>query len=401
MIISYYWPPLGGPGSLRPVKFSKYLPEFGITPTVLTRKNIAYHSIDEELIKDAGDIKTIRTESLDPARLLYLFGMRIYRPRIWQKPIKRSLNFPDHKIAWLPFAYNAGIKLDFDRIFVTAPPFSSFIIAYLIAKKTGKPLILDFRDAWIEFPFLPYTRLQKKFVAYWEKKLTDFAPLIIAVDENIKTSLIKRYPQIEKKISVIPNGYDPDDFMVSEKPDVFTIAYLGTVREERDPTNFLNAVEKLIEEKNLSPDDVEVKFIGHIEELFLNKIKKYTFTRVYGHLPYKKALKEFSSSHLALMTTTGSSYFFPSRQNEYLASHLPVIICGKSRGLHLLEYAFKRGYPGWFYGFNDIDGMKKKLIELYSAFKKGTILRGETPYRQYTRRALTEKLAGLIKRIPL
>ncbi|GAI50229.1 unnamed protein product, partial [marine sediment metagenome] len=147
LILSYYWPPLGGPGSLRPVKFSKYLSKFGVDPIILTRKNIAYHSIDNKLGDEVKNLKIIKTESPDPARLLYLMGMRIYHPRLWQRPIKQAINFPDHKLPWFPFAYNAGSKIDFDSIFVTAPPFSSFITGYYLAKKTGKPLIIDFRDA--------------------------------------------------------------------------------------------------------------------------------------------------------------------------------------------------------------------------------------------------------------
>ncbi|TET62903.1 MAG: hypothetical protein E3J47_02835 [Candidatus Stahlbacteria bacterium] len=400
LILTYYWPPLGGPGSLRPVKFSKHLSKFGVDPIILTRKNIAYHSIDNKLGDEVKNLKIIKTESPDPARLLYLMGMRIYHPRLWQRPIKQAINFPDHKLPWFPFAYNAGSKIDFDSIFVTAPPFSSFITGYYLAKKTGKPLIIDFRDAWLEFPFMPYKgKIKKKFVSYWEKKLTDFASLIITVDENIRNTLVEKYPQILDKIFVIPNGYDPDDFVITKKPDIFTISYLGTIREERNPINFLNGINELIEKGKIQKDDIKVKFIGHIEDYYLNKIKQYKFTDILGHLPYCRAIKEFSSSHIGLMITTGSAYFFPSRQNEYLASGLPIIVCGKSKGIHLLEAAFKKGYPGWIYEYNDIKGSKNKIYEIYQNFRKGKTIQGKTPYKKYTRENLTKKLVELIKKI--
>ena len=133
LLISYYWPPLGGPGSLRPVKFTKYLPDLGFEPIILTRKDIAYHSMDKELGKQVENAKIIRTESLDPARLLYLLGMRVYRPKPWQTPVKQVMNFPDHKILWLPFAFDTARKIDFDYVFVTAPPFSAFISAFAIS----------------------------------------------------------------------------------------------------------------------------------------------------------------------------------------------------------------------------------------------------------------------------
>lgn len=401
LIITYYWPPLGGPGSLRPVKFAKYLPRFGFDPIILTRKDIAYHSIDEELVQEIKNVKVIKTESLDPARILRLMGMKLYRPKSWQIPIKQGLNFPDNKLPWLPFAYDTGVKTEFDYILATAPPFSSFIIGYVIAKRTGKPFILDFRDAWLEFPFLPYkSKIKKKFVSYWEKKLTEFASLIITVDENIRNSLIKKYPQISNKVFVIPNGYDPDDFIVTDKPNIFTIAYLGTIREERKPQNFLKAISELISKGMVQQKNIKVKFIGHIEDSYLSKIEKYKFVDILGHLPYRRAINEFSSSHLGLMITTGSKYFFPSRQNEYLASGLPIIVCGKSKGIHLLENAFQKGYPGWIYDFNDIDGLKKTIYKIYQDFKNGEIIKGKTPYQEYTRENLTKKLVELIKQIP-
>ncbi len=397
LFISYYWPPCGGPGALRPVKFAKYLPHFGINPVILTRKNIAYHSHDPQLAQENTHIKVIKTESLDPARILYRLGMRHYRPRLWQKPLKRVTNFPDNKLPWSPFAYCAGMRMEFDCIFVTAPPFSAFITGYYLAMHKRKPLVLDFRDAWFEFPFLPYKgRMQKGFVAAWEKKVVEAASLIITVDENITEALTGRYPHVVHKITTIPNGYDPDDFVSTKKSSIFTIAHLGTVRKERDPRYVLEAVSELIATGLIKKNEVQVTFIGHVEEPYARSINKYPFTVATGHLPYAHGLHEFTTSHVGLMITTGSSYFFPSRQNEYLASGLPILVCGKSSGVHLITQAFSKGYPGWVYEYDDVRGMKEKILELYNDFKKNRIWKGETPYKELTRKNLTKKLAELI-----
>ncbi|MBN2621518.1 glycosyltransferase [candidate division WOR-3 bacterium] len=396
LMISYYWPPCGGPGALRPVKFAKYLPDYGIEPIVLTRKNIAYHSLDYELHHEVSLVRTIRTESLDPARLLYLAGMRSYKPRAWHIPLKQGLNFPDHKMPWLPFAFSAAKSLDFDSVYVTAPPFSAFLLGYEIAYASKKPLILDFRDSWLYFPFMPYQGfLQRSFVMFWEKKVTHAAHAIITVDDNIKDDLIKRYPDIAGRILVLPNGYDPDDFASVEKPPVFTLTYLGTVREERNPRTILDAVEQAI--KSYGIKDLRFVFIGHVEEKYRALMNRYSFVQIAGHLPYKKALRKFARSHCSVMITTGDTYFFPSRQNEYLASGLPIVVCGTSKGIHVLHKAFKQGYPGWIYDFNDVDGMTERIGELYQGFKKGKLLQGKTPNAHYTRRNLTGQLAGIIK----
>ena len=396
-MISYYWPPCGGPGALRPVKFAKYLSDNGIEPVVLTRKDIAYHTIDRELGNEIKDVRVIRTESFDPARLLYIAGMRRYNPRSWQRPIKQGLNFPDHKLPWFPFAYPASKNMDFDCIYVTAPPFSAFLLGYAIAYARRKPLILDFRDSWLQFPFMPYKGiLQRSFVHAWEKKVVHAAHAIIAVDENIKRDLVQRYPGIDQKTAVIPNGYDPMDLTHADRPTTFTLSYLGTVRKERDPNTILKAVHEAQEEYKIQ--DITFKFIGHIEKEFLQPIAHYPFVRILGHLPHTQALHDFAQSHCGIMITTGSTYFFPSRQNEYLASGLPLIVCGESKGLHLLEKAFTQGYPGWVFQYNDIEGMKKRIGMIYQDFKKGKVLKGKTPYTQYTRQNLTTQLAQIIKK---
>ena len=400
LLITYYWPPLGGPGSLRPVKFAKYMPEFGVKPIILTRKDIAYHSYDDELGKDIQNVEVRRTESLDPARVLFRLGMKKYAIQKWHGPIKQTINFPDNKTPWVPFAYAAGVKTDFDSILVSAPPFSAFITGYYLARRTGKPLIVDFRDAWLEFPFTPYKgMLQKRFVRHWEQKVVQHAQVIIVVDDNIKQALTSRYPAVSHKVHVIPNGFDPDDFVPVERPRAFTIAYLGTIRDERNPQNILDAIERFKSENSIEEGDISFKFIGHVEPRYVDLINQYNFTTAAGHLPYQQAIKEFCASHLAVLITTGSEYFFPSRQNEYLASGLPVVVCGESKGLHLLERAFKQGYPGWILDYDDIDGMSKRIADVYYKYKRGKVVKGVTPYKQYTRRNLTRRLAELVHKL--
>ncbi len=397
LLITYYWPPLGGPGALRPVKFAKYLPRFGFEPVVLTRKDIAYHSYDRDLGSDVEALQVIRTASLDPARLLYQFGMRRYVVKKWHGVVKQTVNFPDNKTPWIPFAYNAGKKIEFDYVLATAPPFSTFIAGYYLAKSTGKPFIADFRDAWLEFPFMPYRGdVQRKFVRHWEEKIVDYAHRVIVVDDNIRKALVQRYPDAASKMFVIPNGYDPDDFRDKELPEVFTLSYLGTIRGERNPDSILRATNHFAEEQHISADSMKLRFIGHIEEHFLDCMKKYAFVERTGHLSYKKAIKLFCDSHAAILITTGSEYFFPSRQNEYLASGLPIIVCGKSEGLHLLEDAFNMGYPGWIFDYDDIEGMASTIGEIYQKYKRGKVVEGKTPYAEYTRERLTKRLVEVI-----
>lgn len=398
LLISYYWPPCGGPGALRPVKFAKYLPRFGVQPTVLTRRPIAYHSLDPELIREVPATRVIATETLDPARVAYWLGIRRYRPRPWERPIKQALNFPDHKIFWLPFAYAAGRQCSGDAVFVTAPPFSSFIAGYLISRQQGVPLILDFRDAWLEFPFMPYAhRGQQQLVAWWEKKLIHAAQAITVVDEDLQHLLARKYPAAAKNISVLPNGYDPADFVGVVKPERFTIVYLGTIRAERDPSPVLRAIADLIRDGELPATGIKMVFIGQVEDKYRALIQSYPFVQLTGHLSYRAALQKFSTAHLAVMITTGSNLFFPSRQLEYLASGLPILVAGESHGVHRLAEAFARGYPGWILSYDDVAGIKERIWKVFQQYQAGKSITGIIPFPELTRERLSQKLAEIIK----
>jgi hypothetical protein len=171
------------------------------------------------------------------------------------------------------------------------------------------------------------------------------------------------------------------------------------MRDERNPKTIMSAIERFRDDNNIEEDNIRLRFIGHVEPKYLDLIKRYGFAKTTGHMPYQKAIKNFCASHLAILVTTGSEFFFPSRQNEYLASGLPVVVCGESKGLHLFENAFKQGYPGWIFDYHDIDGMSERISDVYKKYKKGKVVKGITPYKRYTRENLTRRLAELIHNV--
>lgn len=399
-MLCYYWPPLGGPGALRPVKFARYLPDFGVDPIVVTRRDIAYHSYDPDLAAEVPDTRTYRTETFDPARVMRLFGRTDYRPRRWQRPVKIALNFPDNKVGWIPFAYACCRRHRADAVFATAPPFSAFITAYYASRSTGLPLVVDFRDAWREFPFMRYHgRLQHSLVDHWERKVVTRADAITVVDADIARLLQNKYPDARNKIHVLPNGFDPADFTCFPSERIFTIAHLGTIRRERDPDVFLRAVDGLIREGRIPSSAIQVRFIGHVEPEYQSRIAQHRFAVMPGHLPHRTALRQLASAHVALLITTGDSYFFPSRQHEYLASGRPVLVCGISTATHVLTEAFRRGYPGTVVAGNAVPEIKRAILDWFERYHAGTLPQGVTPYQDITRTNVARQLAEIVKRI--
>ena len=162
LYIAYYFPPLGLSGVQRTLKFVKYLPSYGWKPTVLTVGPTGYYAFDESLLREIEEaqVDVIRTGSLDINRM-----MKGKRPvRMPSEGLRKILQFfgdlfliPDSKIGWKRKAVKAASELlrtkHFDAIVATAPPQTDFLIGYILKKRFKVPLVLDYRDAWLEYPF--------------------------------------------------------------------------------------------------------------------------------------------------------------------------------------------------------------------------------------------------------
>jgi glycosyltransferase involved in cell wall biosynthesis len=214
LLVTYYFPPLGGPGAIRPAKFCRYLPEFDWSTTALTVKDIAYYTHDRYLLEDVALSKIVASGSLDPARILYRLGKKSVKWTGSPSALAGILNLPDSKLGWLMPAVLKGLPLarSAQVILATAPPFTSLLVGLLLSRLTGRPLVADFRDSWLEFPFVPYTGIYQH-INYWlEREVARHAAHILAVSRAIEGDLCRRYPWLKDNMTVIPNGFDPSDF---------------------------------------------------------------------------------------------------------------------------------------------------------------------------------------------
>lgn len=222
LFLSYYAPPMGGSGVQRPVKFAKYLARLGWTVHWVCPKQGAYPYRDEGLTRDLDNdlIHLHRVGGGTPQHSImgkWIQSLYYALPANIAARLNSWLYFPDNKVGWAREALDTTLKLMWKHhiplIFVTAPPFSSFELAATVAEKTGAKLVMDLRDDWLENQFHHYANAARKAqMASLEKEMLSKADAITVINDSTRSSLMHRHPTLANRMSVLHNGYDPDDF---------------------------------------------------------------------------------------------------------------------------------------------------------------------------------------------
>lgn len=367
LFISYLFPPIGGSGVQRNLKYAKYLPTFGWQPLVITVKDIQYHQHDYSLLNEVSPKTPLfRTESIDPLRIAAVAsslrhrkireasssqnGTNEFHPPSKLLKIYRSMRdffaFPDMQIGWIPFAIFTGIKLthqhDYQLIFARSAPLSGTIATYILSKITRRPYILDFADGWTDDPHLSLpTRLHKKGHAWLERLIVGHANHVIVYSRDLAERFQARYPQLSERISILPNGYDPEDFEgitpASKKNDqIYRIVYMGSLYEHHT-TNFLTLLKALRDIPNEALQKLEVLFIGHVNLNVDDYIKQYALTPVVkflGYKPHAEALEYLASADATLLfIKDGDKTMVTGKLFEYIGIKRPIIAIIEPDGL--------------------------------------------------------------------
>lgn len=284
LLISYYFPPLGGAGVSRPLALFKNLPHFDIDVDILTVKNISYRTYEPELLKDLQTDRIYRTGSLDPQRILYLLGMR----KIKEKTISKGRSlidnfFPDSKIGWVKQAVKVGRVLvenkNYDLILSTSPPISTHLIGTKLSKEFSIPYIADFRDYWTSYKpedwFTNNRDIQKA-----KKLLEDICDS--ATDVTTVSEPIQKYLS---KGKVIFNSYDETRALLwNSSPDksYFYIGVLGTLDKLCPIEPLCQLLNKYREQDVESFQKIKVIQVGNINDpFFYNTLEKYKLTEIF------------------------------------------------------------------------------------------------------------------------
>ncbi len=427
LIVTYYFPPSGGPGVQRVLKFVKYLPEFGWQPVVLTVRDADYPARDESLLAEIPIHATVyRTKIFEPYKLYRrLTGKPANAPvdveNIPQGNGRRTLTqslaefvratffLPDARIGWFPYAVGEGREIiareKIDAIYSSSPPYTTSVIAQRLHRATGVPWIAGFRDPWTGFLSTPNRWFFPRAVdRSMEQAVLRDANIVEAAWRGILKDMMAKYPEIScTKFFYLPNGFDRADYpQISPKSDEkFTITYTGSMYGVRNPRTFLQAVKELVEEGKLEERKVRLKFIGRfgteVQEMFRASSIRNAI-EVVSYLPHAESIRELLRADALLLVvdeTKDSAEIVPGKVFEYLGARRPILALAPDGAVAELLRETRSGFVA---PNQDVLAIKRAFLECYEKFgyRRETFEPNDEAIGKYDRREITNQLAVLL-----
>lgn len=426
LIITYYWPPSGGAGVQRWLKFAKYLPQFGWQPVIYTPENGEIPVIDNSLLKDVPkEAIVIKTPIWEPYSIYKKFigqkkGEKINtgflserkKPSLTEKLsvwIRGNFFIPDARIFWIKPSIKFLEKYlkdnPVDVIISTGPPHSMHLIALGLKKKLNIPWVADFRDPWTNIDFysdLMLTSWADKKHHRLEKKVLHQADCILTIGETMKQEFIELGT---KKVEAITNGYDEDDVYTGEveKDKKFSIAHIGTLVKSRNPEVLWKVLSELTKENKDFEKDLELKLVGKVDFNVMESIKNKGLNKYLNKIEYLnhsdviKAQQQAQVLLLILNNTKNAKGILTGKFFEYLAAKTPILCVGPEEGD--AGKILKETKAGKISGFEDETNLKNNLLEYYRQYKSGTLIVESSNIGRFSRKSLTAKLAQLLTKL--
>ncbi|WP_340154160.1 glycosyltransferase family 4 protein [uncultured Winogradskyella sp.] len=421
LIITYYWPPAGGPGVQRWLKFVKYLPEFGIEPIVYCPKNPNYPILDESLVNEIPENITILKQLIsEPYGLASIFSKgssKKISSGVIPKTKKQSLiekamlyvrgNYfiPDARKNWVKpsveFLSNYIKEHQIETIITTGPPHSLHLIGLQLKARLGIKWFADFRDPWTTIGYhkdLKLTESSKAKHLDLEHKVLNTADQIIVTSNHTKNEFETKTKQ---PITVITNGYDAHKVKVEGKDDKFTLSHIGSLLSERNPVVLWETLSDLIKENKSFSELFKLLLIGVVSDDVIHSIYKYglkNHVNVVGYVSHDEALKFQMKSQLLLLIEIDSEdtkAIIAGKVFEYLISETPILAIGPKDAD--VEKIITSTNTGTYFNYNQKEELKSQLLTYFEAFQNKTLKVNAIGLQPYSRKALTEKLSKIIK----
>lgn len=436
LLISYHFPPVGGAGVQRPVKFVKYLPEFGWDATVLMAANPSVPVRDESLCRDLpADLRVIKARTLEPGyavkKHLAAAGTNSQPSRFslkgvlrgWVRKLAGMLLQPDPQILWLPAALKAARKLlraeHYDAIVATAPPYSNLLLGTLLKRQFKLPLIVDYRDEWdLSSEYLENS--QKDFLSRvvqprMQRWVLRNADAIVATTEASTCRLRLRASQAGSRAvaECIYNGYDESDFITNDQHETsprrherFTFVYTGTLWNLTSVAPVVEAVERLSQSHPQLAGKLELVFVGRktpAQRELLNRLSQTPcLLRDADYCDHHQAVELMQSADalcLLLSDLPGADRVAPAKLFEYLATGRPILAVTPKGETTDLVRAFQ---PEGHFHPEDTAGIAQWLEHRLTAWTPGdAVTRAPLAagVARFSRRNLAGRLAEILDRV--
>ena len=422
LIITYYWPPAGGPGVQRWLKFVKYLPEFGIQPIVYCPENPNYPIVDESLVNEIPKNFTILKQPIkEPYGLANIFSKgRAKKISTGVIPKARKQSFiekvmlyvrgnyfiPDARKNWVKpsveFLSNYIKEHQIETIITTGPPHSLHLIGLHLREKLNIKWLADFRDPWTTIGYhkdLKLTASSKAKHLSLESTVLNSADEIIVTSNHTKNEFKTKTKQ---PISVITNGYDSHAIRVEAKDEKFTLSHIGSLLSERNPKILWETLSELIVENEAFSKSFQLNLVGIvsedvIESIHQNGLKNHV--NVVGYVNHHEAIRFQMKSQLLLLIEIDSEdtkAIIPGKVFEYLISETPILAMGPPEAD--VEQIIKFTNTGNYFNYNQKSELKSQLLDYFMTYQNGNLRVNAMGLQPYSRKALTEKLSKIISK---
>lgn len=427
LFVTYYFPPSGGPGVQRVLKFIKYLPKFGWEPVVLTVSNGQFLGYDESLFADIPDtLKIYKSKTIEPYNLYNMitgkeksstvdvntaeidYDNLSFKAKLIEF-IRSTIFIPDARVGWRFTAPKIISQImqeqKIDVVYTSSPPYTPALIGKYIKEKYNIPWVVSFRDPWTGYKGTPKRWwLPKMIENNLERKVFSIADAVEVAWDGIIDDAVQKYPELNPdKFNVIYNGYDPEDVPASgnTKNDKFTFTYTGTLYTIQDPELLFDVVSELVNEGKVDKNKIQFKFIGRIADEIVEKINKSPIKdciKILGYMPHNKVMEELSKTDVSLLMGINSKEKYvnvPGKTFEYIGMGKPIFLVAPEKST--LSSIISDSGLGYAIDHSDRSEMKSKYFDLYNNWLNGTPFSPDrSKLEKHSRLNGTSKLARVL-----
>ena len=425
LIITYYWPPAGGPGVQRWLKFSKYLPDFGWKPIIFTPENPSYPLLDESLLNDIPEnIEMVKTKIWEPYQLAEKLNKSnkkfkagqfdVGQNQSWKSKlsiwVRGNFFIPDARVFWVKPSVKFLSKYlqenHIETIVTTGPPHSLHLIGLGLKKQfPNLKWIADFRDPWTEISYYKHLKLTKNS----DKKHREMEKSVFKnADITLATSFTdaENFRKMGANSVCITNGFDEKvrsaklevgNSQISEK---FTLSYVGVLEQLRNPEILWEVLGEMISENLDFKENFQLKIAGRFDDKILGKLETSPLQNSIlnlGYISHEKAVSEMENSSVLLITNfpnENSKGIIPGKLFEYLATGNQILSFGPKDAdvAKILE----KTKAGKHFSYQEKTELKVYFSELFNLWKSGNLQSNPENIEEFSRKNLTKKLAEIL-----